>query len=483
MDIAGRSLVPNRIRSGRMSLKVAKPLRSVVVWLLYSAVLVGAALHDGLNTQITVAGALVTPLDTNTTMIERFGQADAGSYARGAREIVEYGWFKEPSYQVLWPPGFFVLQAMLLSWLGDAGPILLALIVVSAGIWALVLTALYCLAREAFSSAISFLIPLSFLAFPFFRQYLIRDGVVFNESLSTALWLFASLMVFNSAKKRGWLKPVLAGALFAAAAYIRAQIDLVMLAMTGLLVVLAMLYVFADRYAIKNSRSRYPGLKRELHALVIAILVFHALTIPYRAFKLAAHRSLMFSTANYYWQYQWMERNEFTPVQGFILKGGAAAACHVEPELCAKFRQERTTLGNQPPPYKQYQRAATAAFLRHPWEWIVYRVNHLPPYWFSRPSAAMPSGQDRLTGFLLAGLTAAAILFAVGWARRRSGFTFLVAAASVFLGNAAVLVFVHYEVRYLYHAQACAIAFSIVALICLYGLRKAKQGAVVAAEH
>ena len=474
--VAG-SFVNYRPRLGQLF----RVLTPIGIWSIYLAILLAVALHDGLNTPINTFGVIVSPLATNGQLVEQFGLSDAGSYARGGREIAEYGWFKEPSYQVLWPPGFFVLHALLLTLLGDAGPILLGLIIVSAVTWALVFTSLYRLAREVFSSVTSFLIPLSFLAFPFFRQYFLRDGVVFNESLSTAIWLFALLMVFNSAKRSGWLTPVIAGALFAVAAYIRAQIDLVMVAMTGLFALVAVLYIFAERYATWSPQSRSVGVRRELNALFISILIFHALTIPYRVYKLRTHNSVMFSTANYYWQYQWMEAAEFTPIQGFILLGGAAAACHVEPQRCAKFREERNAPADPTRRYKEYQRAAISAFLHHPWKWIVYRVNHLPRYWFSRPSVTMPNGEDRVMGFLLAGLAAAAIFFAIGWVKRSLGLTFLVSVASVFLGNAAILVFVHYEVRYLYHAQASAIVFSLVALTCLLGLRRPKQGAAVAA--
>lgn len=460
-----------------MSVNMADPLRSIFIWLVYTLILLTVALYDGLQTPINVFGTIVTPLATNGMMAEQFGLADAGSYARGGREIVEHGWFREPSYEVLWPPGFFVLHAFLLILVGDSGPVLLGLLMTSAAAWALVFTWLYQLIRKVFSPLTSFLLPLLFLAFPFFREYLLRDGVVFNESLSTAIWLLALLMIFKSANQVGWLLPVIAGAMFAVAAYIRAQIDLVMIAMTAICAALAVLYLVGEQF-VWTSKSRYVGLKRELTVLFISLLVFHALTIPYRMFKLYAHHSIMFSTANYYWQYHWMEPGEFTPVQGFVLRGGGGAACHVEPELCAKFRQQRNTPGNLATRYKEYQRAAVSAFVRNPLKWVAYRIEHLPPYWFSRPAVTLPNGEDRVTGFILAGLCVAGLVFALGRAKRRLGFTFLVAVLSLLFGNAAILVFVHYEVRYLYHAQAGAILLVLIAVTYLQALIKPKPPAL-----
>lgn len=447
-------------------------LRSIGVWSIYFAILLIVALPDGLRTPIDVFGVIVTPLTTNAMMAEQFALFDAGSYARGGREIVEFGWLREPSYEILWPPGFFVLHASLLKLVGPSGPALLGLLITTAATWALVFTWLHGLARKTLSPIISLLIPLSLLGFPFFREYLLRDGVVFNESLSTALWLLALLVLLKAANQPGWLLPAIAGMLFAVAAYIRAQIDLVMIGMSAIFVAAAFGYLIAERYSIWFSGSRYPGLKREITVLFVSLVVFHALTIPYRVYKLRTHQSVMFSTAHYYWQYQWMEPGDFTPVQAFILRGGGAAACHVEPKVCAKFRQERNTPGDLSRRYKDYQRAAISAFLRNPREWLVYRIEHLPPYWFSRPSAGMPIEEDRPTGLVIAGLTVAAFLFALFWAKRTLGFTFLVAVFSVFAVNATILVFVHYEVRYLYHMQASAIVFFLVALTYLYGANK-----------
>jgi hypothetical protein len=447
-------------------------LRSIGVWSIYVAILLAVALYDGVHAPRTIFGAVVTPLATNAMMSEQFGLSDAGSYARGAREIVEHGWFREPSYKVLWPPGFFVLHAFLLALVGDSGPVLLGLLITSAATWALVFTSLYGLARRALSPLTSLLVPLLFLAFPFFRQYLLGEGVVFNESLSTAIWLLALLMLLKSANQGGRMLPIIAGATFAVAAYIRAQIDLVMIAMTGIFAALAVMYLVGEKYAIWTSKSRYVGLKRELNVLFISLLVFHALTIPYRVYKLYAHKSIMFSTANYYWQYHWMQPSEFTPAQGFILRGGGGAACHVDPTLCAKFREERSTRGDLGARYKEYQRAAISAFVHNPLKWTAYRIEHLPPYWFSRPAVTLPNGEDRLTGFVLAGLCVAGLLFAVGWANRRLGFTFLVAVLSLLFGNAAILMFVHYEVRYLYHAQAGAILLVLIAMTYLQALMK-----------
>jgi hypothetical protein len=437
---------------------------------MYLAILLAVALHDGLQTPINVLGITVTPLASNAVMAEQFGLSDAGSYARGGREIIEYGWFKEPYYQILWPPGFFVLHAFLVGFVGPSGPALLCLLIITVASWALVFTWLYVLARNRLSPLTSFLVPLLFLGFPFFREYLLRDGVVFAESLSTAVWLLAFLIVLKAANQVGWLLPTIAGVLFAVAAYVRAQMDLVMIAMTAIFAVLAVLYVLREKFAIQTSKSRYVTLQRELSVLFISFLVFHALTLPYRVYKLRAHNSVMFSTANYYWQYHWMEPADFTPVQGFILRGGGGAACHVEPHVCEKFRQNSNTPDDPSARYAAYRRAAVSAFLHHPWKWIAYRMDHLPPYWFSRPSAATPHGEDRLTGFVLTSLTLGVILLALFSARRKLGLTFLSAVLSVFLGNAAILVFVHYEVRYLYHAQASAIVFFLVALTYLYGL-------------
>ena len=447
---------------------------SVMVFLLYLSALLAVTLPGAYEKGISAGGVSVPLSATNETVVRRFDGYDAGFYAQGAKEIVEHGWIKQSWLELLWPPGFFVVQAAILWILGPDGPALAVLLVLTSTAWAAAMSLLHSLCRLAFRPLLSFLVPLLFVVLPFFRQYFLRDGIVASESLSAALWIAGFLVVLLSVAYGRPRASVLGGALFAMAAYIRASVDLVML-LGSLMVAVDFLLM-----AFYGSRVRKVPLRREVaglwtseqwKAVLIAIIAFHAATLPYRAYKAWKHQTTMFSAATYYYKYLWQPPEEYTAVQSIILEGGGPVACVTRPDICQELALDRKARGDDAHSWIFYKDVAFAAFISKPGRWIAYRAKHLPKYWFSRPSLTTPVPGSRIPGVLLAGAFLASIAAFPFVLRTRFGLPMGLGMGMLYVGHFVIFLFLHYEVRYLYWLQASSLVFCVAAAVCIVQAR------------
>jgi hypothetical protein len=448
-----------------------------LVWLLYVGILLAAALPGGLDTDISVMGVGIPLVATNEQMSQKLGDSDAAVYARGGKEIVEHGWVKQQWYTVLWPPGFFVFQAIVLWLVGADGPALAGILLLTVMVWAAALTLLHSLCRLVFNPATSVLLPLSFLLFPFFREYFLRSGVVFSESLSAALWSAGFLSLLLAAIQRSAGAAILGGMLFAAAAYVRASVDLAMLIGSMIVAIDCVLIVFY------GWRIRRAGLMREAallwtnnewKAILLALLVFHAVTAPYRVHKALKHETIMFSAGDYYFKYLWQPPEEYTPIQGYILEGGGSVACITSPRICKELALDRSVRGDEAHSVETYKKLAFAALASQPIQWLAHKARYLPKYWFSRPSVTTAVPGSRVPGIVIAIAFLVSLVGLPFALATRLGHGLLFGMAVVYVGHFVIFLFVHYEVRYLYWLQSSSVLFAVVTAVCLAQRRTAK---------
>jgi hypothetical protein len=442
-------------------------------WAIYFAALLAVALPKGLATEVRFLGQLL-PLLANTTEMERLlGGADAGAYIRGAWEILRHGWFKDTSYEVLWAPGYFLMHVLVLGVVGWTGPALLALVILTAGVWAIVLLLVRQVALISLKAGWACLLPLVFLPIPFFREYFLRNGTVSSESLSTAFWAMGLLVLLLAVARPSIWLAIFGGLAFALGAYVRGQIDIVVLIGVAIVAADALLFaLYGSRLGTQTSVLQQFWSNRQLVMLLVAAITFIGATAPYRIYKAARHGTFMFTSPEYYYKYLWMHPDEYPPIAGFILRGGGPVACHVEPRVCAEIRKTRETLGEDVYSYKFYKRMAVLTFLSRPASWIRYRLAHVRDYWFSKPTEAFPAGRDPVTGYVLAFAMALNLLIWPFAIARRFRHLFVLTLLTVYLGSCATFAFIHYEVRYLYFIQFASVLLFVVGLV---GWRAAKQ--------
>lgn len=463
---------------GRIAAAARRVPTAAWVAVLYSLLFLVIALPQGLDTPVGFRPQTkLTPLATIDEIASKFDGADAATYARGGREIVAHGgWFEDTRpYTRLWAPGIYYVHALALVLVGESGPAVLAMLVLTCLAWAAVMSLLFVFCRIALPVAVSIVVPLAFPAFPFFRDYFLRDGVISSEPLSTAAWLGALLLLLIGVHRRKPAYAIGAGIVLALAAYLRAQVEIIALTLTVIVVLDAGLVILCGRRACGESFGgafRALWSRHQWRALVVALLAFHVCTLPYRYYKNSEDGTAMFVMTEYYYKYLWMTPEEYPAVAGFILQGGGPIACNIDRAMCEHLRAIRGNAGEDAISGKQYRRLAALTFWSRPGRWIKTRLKALPRYWFSMPALATPRGRDDFSGYGLAALALLGAAGALALARSPLGFVSLLWFGALLLGHAAIFVFLHFETRYLYLPQTGALAAAIVSVVIWLVARK-----------
>jgi hypothetical protein len=388
-------------------------------------------------------------------MASSTGFGDPVSFATGALDIARHGWITLDNQWLirLWPPGFMVLEGMLMRVLGEDAPLLIPLLVLSALACATWMTLLrQYLLHSGARLGIATAAPLLPFVFPLAWFFLLSPlGLAFGETFSISLYLTGFLLVLLALRVGGLWKAALAGLAIAGAAYFRSQFELLVLFITlsgGALFALAAV-------AFLLTRKTYVGV-RALLVVAITLLVTHAAMAPWRY-----HNFLQTKEPRWVFTSSVVFENALTPESrllslgaGFVVAGGGHLACKLEPAYCGQKDQVYFY----------------GAFTKHMGEWLAYKAQLVAKFWMSPPRHGSVSSAGARTTLLqdAANLAFLACLL-IGlwrlWTLRRDPAFPLHAwlQLSTYGCLAAVYAMVHLESRYMYLPKI----FSVVALAAL----------------
>lgn len=169
-------------------------------------------------------------------LIQTSAWSDPTYFATAAIDIAENGWISSVNDWIfnLWPPGFILLEAMIIKMFGPDAPVILVLQILAAGLFSAVLVLLYELLNSRVNSKTSFALPLLIFAFPVARVFLLQPtGISLGENFAIGLFLICILLVFRSVMRNQIRYAVYAGLCLALSAYFRSQFEIILLALTA----------------------------------------------------------------------------------------------------------------------------------------------------------------------------------------------------------------------------------------------------------
>jgi hypothetical protein len=446
----------------------------VLVWLSYFCLLLFTALPQGLKTTnpetLATAGSYhvgAFGLWAGTgEWIQAFGPTDPASYAKAGREIATEGWVKTPFLDVAWPPGEYLLHAALLRL---HAPVPLSLIVLSCGLWSCAFLQLFCFVRRRLSPPLAAALPLAVLATELMRHFFLRGwGPYLSEGPSCPLLVKGVGFLVFALEPLAWptgsasgdlLRTVWAGCCsgvsFALAAYIRAQVELILalVSVTFLLAALMTVLVAVWRSGVRPAaflRSlRTSWWKSGLLTLSVVLMTFHSCTLPYRVLHNYRRYGYWEWTSGYsfVWPLMWRDPAS-VPVEGnFFVQGGGQAPGI----LAADWHVDASRLT------PEEGRALTLKLIRkRPGAWLRYKLPILSQYWFSRNCAAGMTTYGSAyweNGAILLCLLVTAAGCVVGlFQRRYAGVALwlLSLIACVIVASIGPPLLIHFEARYLH---------------------------------
>ncbi len=410
---------------------------------------------------------------TSSEIRDHFGGMDPGSFATGGWTIFKDGWFDWKTVWLinLWPPGLMILEGVILKLFGEAAPLAGILQVIAALILAIAWN-LFRLCLELFlSRKIAISLTLVILAFPQFRIFMLgADAVLLGGTFAISFLLSGFFLLILSYARRSFKLAIFSGVCFALSAYFRSQFEtFFMVATINICLVALIFYVYNKIYFryFKLNVSNDFKLINPFLIIILSIITFHALTIPYRLYTHSRMQSYKWvQTEDIIWQHNFTSSNDLDKNSGgFVRVGGGNLACIIDSDKC---KQIKSKLDNHTITSPDLRKSVILTFLQNPVTWIKLKFQILPKYWFiTINSFGALSRVDNISSLLENMFFLGCILFTLlySFITLKNPYSLINywMSSSLCIAYSIIFIFAHFEVRYFFVLK---FYFAVAAMLC-----------------
>ena len=303
-------------------------------------------------------------------LIDTSKLGDPKYFATAAIEIASKGWVSSSNAWVLnlWPPGFVLLEALIIKMFGLEAPVLLILQIQAALLFTGVLLLLNRFLSTKVKNQVAYILPLLIFTFPVSRVFLLQPtGISLGESFSIGFFILSVLLSIKSVENNQLRHAVNAGCFLALSAYFRSQFELILLALTlwGVLLLITFLVVKQNKFIEQKIASS------TITTVAVVLLVAHAATIPWRAYHLINDGNLLWvQTSSVTFGNAVSTSENLESRQGkFVVEGGGNLVCRIDPTTCGDVVNAKKLF--------------IKTFLEHPIQWYSLKLDVVGKYWFS----------------------------------------------------------------------------------------------------
>lgn len=394
-------------------------------------------------------------------IIKTSSMGDPASFATAALDIAQNGWISSANQWIfnLWPPGFVLLQALVVKILGPEAPVILVLQVVAALLFSVVLVLLFNLLVRFVQDRVAFFLPLVIFVFPVSRVFLLEPtGLSLGESFAIGFFLLGILLALNSVIQGAIWYAVGAGICLGLSAYFRSQFEIILMSLTGW----GLLFLVSVKLPGVKKHVNPEALKSTIRTIAVVLLLAHATTLPWRTYHWLNQGSpqWVFTSAvvftNAVMPSEYLEKVH----GGFVVAGGGNLVCRLNPSACGDTANARQLF--------------IRTFLEQPVNWYSLKFAVIGEYWFSsmRNWTAISESATIIdllvNSILLLALVALLILLFTKSVRSHALWIPLMwFTASLSSAYALIFTLAHFETRYFYFPKIVGVLMVLIVL-CLY---------------
>jgi hypothetical protein len=398
--------------------------------------------------------------------VSKGGYADPKTFIRTALDITEDGWITSKNAWVfnLWPPGFVLLEALIIKIFGTNVPILLVLQTIASIMFAVVLTFFYIFAKKYMRKEIAFLLPLVVFIFPVSRAFLLEPlGISFGESFAIGSFMLFVVLSIHSTVNHSMKYAFLAGAFLGLTAYFRSNFGaiLLMLIVFGILFII-IFYIFK---IFKNRIIFKKNIVTQITAILIAAIM---ISIPWKAYKYMQNGSIKSTTL----QYKTLVRtNDDLKSHGadWVVAGRGNMMCLVDRDTCG-IKDNSTGL-------------LIKTFLTNPIKWYSIKAEVIGDYWFANTNEMVVPKSKATLGSIFFNSSVLLMLIVLIYMtiklRKETIVIFLTwINFSLFIIYSMIFTVAHYEARYFYFPKIIIIFMFLLFVVLYYKNINEKEKAV-----
>ena len=391
---------------------------------------------------------------------------DPSSFATVAIDIAENGWISSTNEWAFnaWPPGFILLESMIIKVLGYETPVLLVLQVLAATLFSILLTLLFNFLREIINSKLAFVLPLLIFSFPVSRVFLLQPiGISLGESFSIGFFLISIFLAIHSVVRNSFRVAVYAGLCLALSAYFRPQFEIILLALSGWWI----LTVITIKWMRLQDTIELKTIKSAVKKVAIILLIAHAATFPWRGYHWINQGSPLWvyspggTMANSVKTSEELEKVH----GGFVVAGGGNLVCRIDPKTCGDTVNAKKLF--------------VKTFVGNPVEWYSLKFDVIGKYWFSSVKNWVVVSEEStsmdivINGLLLIVLVAIiCLLFSRKVRNHRAWFILIWFNASLYSSYFLIFTVTQFEVRYFYFPKIAGLVMIIIVASLFFCTRK-----------
>lgn len=437
----------------------------LIVFIIYLVtIFLNSLIRHGVTLGQTSLCPQVTFFSTPNDITHCFGGADIASYVRGAFALEEHGLnaFSSLGFGT-WPPGFSLLELILIRL--NVVPLPLALFLVASSLWAFVFFRLYALLKQSVGLRAVYAagLPMLLLLVPFVSDFYLWNGILMSEPISTALFAIATLDLWRLVASKLQItlsRAIFIGVLFALAAYIKAQFDLIVDAL-----VVVSFVVIAINYYLKKHSNKHDcqELKKLSKSIFVIFLSYQACVLPYKSFMAVHGHGANMASVTYIFESVWQDENRLIQNgAGFFVSGGGNSMCVISPLKCREFK-ERRAMG-ETISINEYRNSAFKVALTQPLDLLSFKL----PYFWKSWKVNNYEDPFKQTWLILFNYALFALIFLASVCRiiknRTQGLAELALFSALFVGSTAFSFIVHFEPRYLLPVKLFGVFWVMVAI-------------------
>ncbi len=310
--------------------------------------------------------AFLTPFEVLKSTL----YGDPATFMKTAIEIARDGWITSSNQWVfnLWPPGFILLEALIIKLFGVDAPIILILQILVSLLFSIVFISVYIIAVKYINKKLAFLLPMSIFIFPVSRVFILEPlGISFGEGLSIGFFLLFVTFSIISVSRDSKSIALLAGVFLGLSAYFRSQFETILMIATIFGILLIAISIVYQLF--KNSR-----LLEKCVITQIAIIVFGAfiVTLPWRIYNYAHNdrTSWVASTSLTYANLVRTSEKLHSLGGNWIVEGRGNMVCLVNNDTCGKVKESNMAL-------------LAKTFIESPLKWYSIKAEVIGKYWFA----------------------------------------------------------------------------------------------------
>jgi len=425
--------------------------------------------HTGTSSQ--ALDSVIYFKSTLKDVMQHYGIGDPGSFALGGLTLFHNKWFDANTVWLinLWPPGFMFLEACILKIFGEHAPIIIILQVLASLCLATTLGFFNSLLTFFTRKPIALLIPLMLLIPEQSRLYLVTpDSVLRGETFAISFALAGLFCLYLAYANNNKKTAIMAGIFFGLSAWFRSQFE--MFFMVATLNVLLTGIIYLSYKKINNQPASFILSKNIFKTLtpfstiLIAIVMFHATTLPYRIYGYTrTHNLLWVQTSNL------MMLNNFVTSEvmdkngaSFLRAGGANTPCVIAPKECAEVSKQ---IAQGLPPF-ELRNKVIHILLQHPEAYISMKLKLLPEFWFSSPDTGFMTTKN-LSDFIFIICFLWSIIWILTSLRSPLALISYWLSSSIVLAYGLIFIFAHYETRYFIFFKIYFLVMAILGIIQL----------------